>query len=309
MSDPYAETRGRRQALRGHAAMLGFSAAVSGSFSLGVMVANDIPPVALTTVRFLLASLVLAVLVVVTGGGRGGRHGFSRADLVAPWRYGLLAVLYGGYFVLMFEGLKTAHPVSAGAVFTLTPLLTALIAWPLLGQRPLPYVAAALAVGAAGAVWVIFGGDMRALMGFQIGQGEAIYFLGCVLHALYTPMLRRLNRGEGAMVTASLVTLAGFVVLMLYDGRTVLATDWQGLPALVWVALGYLVVFATAFSASAMQFAAQRLPASKVMAYTYATPVWIILWELALGHGVPGLTVLPGVVLIVAALLILFRAD
>ena len=58
-----------------------------------------------------------------------------------------------------------------------------------------------------------------------------------------------------------------------------------------------------------LQFAAQRLPSSRVMAYTYLTPVWIIGWELALGHGVPGLQVLPGIALITLALVLLMRAD
>ncbi len=299
----------RAQALRGHLAMLGFSAAVSGSFSLGAMVANDIAPVALTTVRFGLASILLAVLVVLTGGGRGGARGFTRADLQAPWRYGLLALLYGGYFVLMFEGLKSAPPVSAGAVFTLTPLITAAIAWPLLGQRLRPVVALPLAVGAAGALWVIFRGDLAALLALAVGRGEAIYFLGCVLHALYAPMLRRLNRGESAMVTAALMTLAGFGLFALYGRTEIAATDWAALPLRVWGTLAWLVVLATAFAASMMQFAAQRLPASKVMAYTYVTPVWIILWELALGHGGPGAVILPGIALIALALLMLLRAD
>lgn len=310
MKASYAATRGRSQALRGHAAMLGFSAAVSGSFSLGAMVANDINPTALTAVRLLLAAALLGILVqAAPGQGRGGRTGFSRADFAAPWRFAVLGALYAGYFVLMFEGLKTAQPVAAGAVFTLTPLMAAAIAWPLLGQRLSPYVGAALVVGAAGAVWVIFRGDLQAFLGFQIGTGEAIYFIGCVLHAIYAPMSRRLNRGESAMVTAAMLTLAGFVLLLAYGWRPLVQTHWAGLPVLVWVALAYLVVLATAFAASALQYAAQRLPSGKVMAYTYLTPVWIILWEIALGHGIPGSAVLPGIALIVVALLMLLRSD
>ena len=143
----------RQEAMRGHAAMLGFSAAVSGSFSLGSLVANDIAPTALTSVRMLLASIILAVLVlVIPRQGRAGRSGYARADFAAPWRYVVFAVLYGGYFVLMFEGLKTAQPVAAGAVFTLTPLIAAGFAWPLLGQRLTSTIAGALMLGALGAV-------------------------------------------------------------------------------------------------------------------------------------------------------------
>jgi len=307
---PLTRPSGRAEALRGHAAMLGFSAAASGSFSLGAMVANDIAPAALTTARFGLAAILLAVLVaVVPGGGRGGQRGFTRADFAAPWRYALLAGLFGGYFVLMFEGLKTASPVSTGAMFTLLPLMAGLIAWPLLGQRLRPRVALVLALGAAGAVWVVFRGDLAALTRFDIGRGELIYGLGCVLHAFYTPLLRRLNRGESAMTTAALVSAAGFVLLLVWGWRDVLATDWWALSPLVWGALVYLAVIATAFTASAMQYAAQHLPASRVSAYTYAIPAWVILWEVLLGHGAPGLAVAPGVAMIVLALLILLRRE
>jgi len=290
--------------------MLGFSAAVSGSFSLGSLVANDIAPTALTSVRMLLASIILAVLVlVIPRQGRAGRSGYARADFAAPWRYVVFAVLYGGYFVLMFEGLKTAQPVAAGAVFTLTPLIAAGFAWPLLGQRLTSTIAGALMLGALGAVWVIFRGDVQALLRFEIGFGEGIYFLGCILHALYAPMLKKLNRGESAMVTASMTTLAGFVIVGVYGWRDILETDWAALPPIVWIGLAYLAIFATAFAASALQYAAQRLPSSKVMAYTYATPVWIILWEAALSHGLPGLSVVPGIVLIIVALMVLLRSE
>ncbi|PVH28178.1 DMT family transporter [Pararhodobacter oceanensis] len=300
----------RREALRGHAAMLAFSAAVSGSFSLGAMVANDITPAALTTARFLLSAIILALLVaLVPGSGRLGRRGFTPADFGAPWRYAVLGMLYAGYFVLMFEGLKTANPVAAGAVFTLTPLIAAGFGWLLLRQGLTRSMAAALTVGALGAVWVIFRGDLQALLGFELGLGLGIYFLGVVLHALYAPLLKGFNRGESAMVTIALVSLAGIFVAGAYGWRDLLATDWRALPPLVYVTLAYLVLLATVFSASAMQYAAQRLPASKVMAYTYLTPVWIIIWELSLGNAVPGVIVLPGILLIVGALLILLRED
>lgn len=290
--------------------MLAFSAAVSGSFSLGSLIANDIAPAALTSVRFLLASLVLAVLVVVVPGqGRGGRNGFDRADFAAPWRYVVLAALYGGYFVLMFEGLKTADPVAAGAVFTLTPLMAAAFAWPLLAQGLSRTNGVALAIGACGAVWVIFRGNVQALLGFEIGTGEAIYFIACFLHAAYAPLLKKLNHGESAMVTACLVTLVGFLLVGVYGWRDILATDWGALPVMVWIGLAYLVILATAFASSAIQYAAQRLPSSKVMAYTYLTPVWVIGWEAALRHGIPGSVVVPGIGLIIVALLILLRAD
>ncbi len=114
-------------ALRGHLAMLLFSGLVAGSFSLGSLVANEIAPAALNALRFAIAAVVIGVAVVATGG-------FPRTALRAPWRYLALGGLFAGYFVLMFEGLKTAPPVSTAAVFTLTPVLAAGFGWLLLRQ-------------------------------------------------------------------------------------------------------------------------------------------------------------------------------
>jgi len=295
----------RRAALQGHAAMLAFSALVAGSFSLGALIANEIDPAAMNAVRFLLAAAVLGGLAMVLP-----RHGGFRTEhFRAPWRYLLLAALFGGYFVLMFEGLKTAAPVSAGAVFTLTPLITAACAWPLLGQRPDRRILVALAIGAAGALWVIFRADLRAFLAFQVGRGEAVYFLGVILHAVFTPMLKKLNRGEPALVTTALVMAAGFVLLALWGWREIAAIDWLLLAPWIWGVILYLVLATTALTFVLLNFAAQRLPSSKVMAYTYLTPAWIILWELVLGHGGPGALILPGVGLIVVALLLLLRED
>jgi len=302
-----ATATARREALRGHLAMLTFSACVAGSFSLGALVANLIAPSAINAIRFASAALVLGGLALALGAA-GGR-GYRAADFRAQWRYVLLAALFAGYFVLMFEGLKTADPVSAGAVFTLTPLMTAAIAIPMLAQRLRGPVALALGVGAAGAVWVIFRGDIGRLVTLQLGRGEAIYFVGCILHAAFTPLLKRWNRGEPPLVVTSLVMAWGAVLLVGLGWRDLAAVDWRALPGIVWATIAYLVVFATALTFVMLQYAAQRLPSSKVMAYTYLTPAWVILWEIGLGHGGPGAMALPGIGLIALALVMLLRED
>jgi drug/metabolite transporter (DMT)-like permease len=291
------------QAARGHLAMLCFSAFVAGSFSLGSMVANEIAPAAINALRYLLAALFMLALVQSVGPRIRRRH------LQAPWRYLLLGGLFAMYFVLMFEGLKTAPAVSTSAVFTLTPVMTAGFGFLLLQQVLTTRMALALAIGASGAVWVIFRADVSALLAFQVGRGEAIFFVGCVAHAVFTPLLKRLNRGEPALVSTTLVMVGCFLALAVFGARDILATDWAALPLLVWVALAYLAIFASATTTLLLQYSAMRLPSAKVMAYTYLTPSWVICWEVALGRGVPPALVLPGIGLTILALLLLLKGE
>lgn len=291
---------GLSQPTRGHLAMLAFSALVAGSFSLGVLAAPHIDPGALSVARFVLAGVLVgaaAVLMTV----------IPRSAWVAPWRYLVLGGLLGAYFVLMFEGLKTAPPVSAAAVFTLTPLMAAGFGWLFLRQRLTGQMAVALGIGGVGALWVIFRADLQALRAMAIGRGEVIYFVGCVAHAAYAPLVRKLNRGEPAVVFTFGMMVAGTVLLALYAWPAVLATDWTALPGIVWVTLVYVAVAASALTFVLLQYASLRLPAAKVMAYTYLVPSWVILWEIVLHGAVPPGLVLVGVALTALALGLLLK--
>lgn len=290
------------EAQRGHLAMLTFSALVAGSFSLGAMAAPLIDPLALSALRFLLAGALVGAAAFATTGIR-------RNALQAPWRYLILGSLLAAYFVLMFQGLKTAEPVATAAVFTLTPIMAAGFGWLTLRQRLTLRMGGALAIGAIGALWVIFRADPARLLALHIGTGEAIYFAGCVAHALYTPLVRKLNRGEPAVVFTFGMMVAGWLILTGAGLPAIRATDWTALPPIVWVTLLYIAVFASAATFVLMQYATMRLPAAKVMAYTYLVPSWVILWEIALGRAAPPLLVLGGVALSVTALALLLKDD
>ncbi|MFQ6547254.1 DMT family transporter [Aestuariibius sp. 2305UL40-4] len=268
---------------RGHLAMLLFSMLVAGSFSLGASAANEIAPPVLNLVRFLIAAAILGTLAVVLVPRVRWRQARQ-----APWRYFVLGGLFSIYFVLMFEGLKTAPPVSAAAVFTLTPVLAGGFGYLVLRQRMTARMALALAIGAAGAIWVIFRADLVAILAFQVGRGEAIYFVGCAAHALYTPMVAKLNRGEPPLLFTFGMLMAGAVILGVVGTPAVAATQWGALPPIVWVTILYTAVFASAATFVLLQYATLRLPSAKVMAYTYLVPAWVIGWELVRsGAGAP----------------------
>ena len=191
---------------RGHLAMFAFSMLIAGSFSIGSRISNLVEPTAIMALRFFISGVIIGIWA-------GIGPGIRRAHFRAPWRYAVLGALFATYFVLMFEGLKTAPAVSVSAVFTLTPIMSAVAAYFLLRQVLTGRVALALAVGACGAVWVIFRADPVAILRFDIGRGEAIYLVGCVCHAVYVPLVARLVRGEPILVSTFGMSVAGWLLL------------------------------------------------------------------------------------------------
>ncbi len=290
-----------REKLFGHLAMILFATLIAGSFSLGAMAVPHIASGAINTVRFVFATVVLGAMITISGGGL--------ALPKSAWRFVLLGLLMGGYFIFMFIALNYASPVSTGAVFTLIPLMSAGFGLLVLGQTTRPIVLASLVVAGMGAVWVIFRGDVEALRGFDIGKGETIFFAGCVLHAIYAPLVKRLNRGESVLVFTFWTLVASTVWITLYGFGDVMETNWTGLPPIVWVAVGYLAIFTTAGTFYLVQFASMRLPASKVFGYAYLTPTVIIIIEGLLGHGWVSISIAAGALVTVFGLIIMALAP
>ena len=290
------------QPARGHLAMLCFSLLIAGSFSLGGRIANDIDPIALTAARFAAAASLLFV-VTFFGSGSGLRLSIS------SWRHIIAGMLIATFFIMMFEGLKTAPAVSMSAVLTLTPAMSAVFGWILLRQVATNRMKIALLIGGIGAVWVIFRADLASMLEFRLGRGETIFLFGCAAYAFYTPFVRKYHQGEPAAVFALNMTAFGTILLVAFGWQEIAATDWTSLPTSVWVALAYLTVFATVVSFGLLNYASLRLPSAKVMAYTYLTPSWVIVWERLLGNGLPSSLVLIGVASTVMALLILLRSE
>jgi drug/metabolite transporter (DMT)-like permease len=285
-----------------HLAMLGFSVLVAGSFSLGSIIANDISPIALTAVRFILAAIVIGIIAISTGS-------VTQAALKSPWRYLVLGGIFSVYFVLMFEGLKTTTPVSTVAIFTLIPAVSAIAGFVILGQIVSSRIVVALIIGALGALWVIFRADIQLLSTFSIGRGELIFFVGCIAHAIMPILFRLLNRGENPLMVTFGLLISGAIILCIIGVREIIETDWIGLPTIVWVVIFYVSICASAITFVLLQFASMHLPATNVMAYTYLTPIWVLVWELFLGHSVPPLWVLGGVFLAVVSVTLLLKTS
>lgn len=292
-----------REKLKGHLAMLLFAVLIAGSFSFGGLAARYMEAEPLTLWRYIMTIVVMAALA----------FGAFRVPAVWPkeiWRFLLLGGLIAIYMLTMFTALEYTSPIATGAVFTLMPLLSAGFALPVLGQKTRPGVLAGLVIAAAGAVWVIFRGNIADILAFDVGTGEMIFFAGVVCHALYVPLIRRFDRGEPAVAFGFWVTAGATIWLIAPGIRGLVATDFSALPLTVYAAVTYLAVVTTAGTFLLLQYASMRLPASKVLGYGYLTPSFIILLEGILGHGWASLPVLAGALITACGLaLMAFLPD
>lgn len=292
----------RTASLHGHMAMWGFSLFAAGSFVFGHMQAGVIAPSVMMALRFWIAAGALAAVAVVLGQGIG--PALRRFYVFMP-----IGALMAVYFITMFKALALTSAVATSAVFTLTPLMTAGLGLALAGQRTSAWSLSALIIGGIGAVWVIFDADLDAILRFEIGRGEAIFFIGVVAHAFYPPLLKRWSRGDHPLQSAIGSCLGGAVVSTLWGLPEMRGMSFGDITPAIWALILYLALLATGVTFFLMQFAIQRISGAKVMAYTYAIPCWVVLYGLVFqGQTLPAPMWL-GIGAAVLALLMLLRAD
>lgn len=286
----------------GHMAMLLFSLLVSGSFVLGSIIANLISPDLVTFLRFLIAFIAIAILILY-------QSKFCFLKYLSIGRSLILGALISIYFITMFEGLKTASSTSMAVVFTLTPLLAGLFDLIFSNRVMSKKVWITVVVAAIGALWIIFDGNIQNFINFKVGYGEKLFFIGCICHALYAALIPKFNNGEPAIVQTFGTLISGIIILGLFSNKEIIYHSWIDFPVIVLLTILYLAIFATAASFFLIQYSAVRLSSIKVMAYTYAVPIWVVLLQIIFLQQLPNTITFVGAFVILVSLLILLFND
>ena len=286
----------------GHMAMLLFSLLVSGSFVLGSIIANLISPDLVTFLRFLIAFIAIAILILY-------QSKFCFLKYLSIGRSLILGALISIYFITMFEGLKTASSTSMAIVFTLTPLLAGFFDLIFSNRVMSKKVWITVVVAAIGALWIIFDGNIQNFINFKVGYGEKLFFIGCICHALYAALIPKFNNGEPAIIQTFGTLISGIIILGLFSNKEIIYHSWIDFPVIVLLTILYLAIFATAASFFLIQYSAVRLSSIKVMAYTYAVPIWVVLLQIIFLQQLPNTITFVGAFVILVSLLILLFND
>ena len=286
----------------GHMAMLMFSLLVSGSFVLGSIIANLISPDLVTFLRFLIAFIAITILILY-------QSKFRFLKYLSIGRSLILGALISIYFITMFEGLKTASSTSMAVVFTLTPLLAGFFDLIFSNRVMSKKVWITVVVAAIGALWIIFDGNIQNFINFKVGYGEKLFFIGCICHALYAALIPKFNNGEPAIIQTFGTLISGIIILGLFSNKEIIYHSWIDFPVIVLLTILYLAIFATAASFFLIQYSAVRLSSIKVMAYTYAVPIWVVLLQIIFLQQLPNTITFVGAFVILVSLLILLFND
>jgi drug/metabolite transporter (DMT)-like permease len=302
-------TRGATGAARGRSPrLLGVFAAIGAALGWGLstttsdyVLSNRVANDTFLVIELAVGAIALLALGALRGELAGFRFpGLARAagtGIIEPW----------GAYTLGNIGIIFSSGAFVALVSALNPVIVAILAAPLLGERVSRTSALLMILSLAG-VGLVIGGD--AFSGALDPIGVVFSFLGLFCGAAYVLLSSKLVRTIPVLplVTSQLVVamLASGVVMFV---RVVVLHQEVGLPStpLLWAAVG-----ATGILGASMPFilyleATRRLPTTIVSQFTTLVPVIALLGGVALLGDRPSGFQLAGTAVVIGALIALAR--
>jgi drug/metabolite transporter (DMT)-like permease len=286
--------------IKAHFLVLLATLLVAGSFIASAGLAKVLNPYSLTLLRFVCSVVILAPFIFLQPPMR------ARIHLVLP-RALIISFFFSAFFVCMFEALKTTSALNTAAIYTLVPLITAVISRLVLREQLAIRRVTIYLLGAAGACWVIFTGQSAGVVSLTLNQGDLIFLGGAVLMACYAVSMKLLYRNDEMILLVFAILLGGCIWMSLALMLTGNAPHWQLLDGTAIYQMAYLVLGATIGTVYLFQRTIVALGPSRVNAYIYLNPACVALLALVIDDESIALTVLPGIIATVLATMLLQR--
>jgi len=267
-----------------------------GSFLFMRVAVPELGPFALIALRLVLASLVLLPVLLWHGG-------------LPLWRQHWLRIAVVGVFLsalpfCLIAWASLSLPAGVASVLNATtPLMTALWAMPLAGERMSLPRAAGLSLGLAGVLVLMLGRgaafDVQSLLPVLAMLGATACY-GWSGH-----MAKRWLPGLPSLVTATGSLFSGAV---LVTPLALLNLPAHAPSSTVWGAVLLLAVASTSLAYLIFYWLIDSLGATRASSVTYLVPVFGVLWgAMLLGEPVGLLMVLGGVLILGGVLLLGWR--
>ena len=295
----------RQTVMHAHLGMLAWALIVGLSFPAVGLLSEGLPPLWLTAIRFVIASLALLPLAWRAPEGWPG--------LVGLVLYAGMGLCLAGFFGAMFWAAHRVSAVSMATFYVSVPLVAYALGR-VIGVEPrarrLLMLLALGAVGALGLAWAENRGQPGAL---RFGIDEVVFFAGCVASALY-PVLSKWGLSHGWLAPqASVRTFWSLLAGSVLIGLMALVFEPPGQLTRITVSDGLLVTYLAVFSSGVtfwlMQRATGVLTPGAVTAYSYLVPFVSMLILFAVQPQSLGWHWLPGNLLVVLAIGLLLRHD
>ncbi|MGD9807968.1 MAG: DMT family transporter [Deferribacterales bacterium] len=291
--------------LRAHISLLLWAFIVGLSFPVVSALTDGLPPVFLTSFRFIIAILALVPFL------RGEAQLIpSKGGMVL---YILMSLCLAVFFSGMFWAANVSTSLSMATLYLSIPLLSYAVGRSFNVERKDLKMLAILLLGAVGALMLAFVDAGRVHGNISFGIGELVFFVGCVASALY-PVLTKFGLKKGLLSPSSVVRtfwslFLGSIIMAVIGFAVESPSEMLRMNMYDLMLVIYLGIFSSGVTFWLQQSATSVLTPASVTAYSYLVPFVSMVILFIDEPSQLSFKWLPGSVMVVGAIYILLRYD
>jgi drug/metabolite transporter (DMT)-like permease len=251
----------------------------AGNAVIGRFAAGHVPPVALGTLRWLGATLILLPFSLP----------YLRADWPTVRRHAALLSLLSllsiaAYNTLTYWGLQFTEAINSTILQSIGPLMIVVWTFALYGERLRPRQLLGMLLSLAGVALVVSRGEPAALLGLRFNVGDLILLFAIACYALYSALLKR----SPAMHPLSFVTLTmgwGTILLLPFYAAEIAVGFTAPFDLRTAFIIGYVIVFPSLLAHFFFYRGVEIIGPNRASPYFFLIPVFAaILAMLFLGE-------------------------
>ena len=264
-------------ALRGHLMLLG-AAVLWGCNAPMIkdLQGLGVPALVVADMRAVGAAVAFWVMSLFVGGGERVSVSMLGRLCVA----GILCIVLNQ--VLFTVGVNYTSPIDATVISTMLPIVTMIFAAIILKESITGMKVVGIAVGAAGALTLVFGG------GSSVGGGlvgDALCFTAQVSCALYMVIFSNTIHRYSVVTLMKWLFLFSAIIVTMVTWPSVVAVDYASLPLKAWGEMLFIVFGGTFLSYIFFTGGQKLLRPTVVSMYNYVQPIVATVLSVAMGVG------------------------
>ncbi|MCP4164010.1 MAG: EamA family transporter [Deltaproteobacteria bacterium] len=129
--------------------------------------------------------------------------------------------------------------------------------------------------------------------------------MGIMFSSWGRPLLKKLYSGEPIEILTFWTLLLGAGWLLIASINSIINIDWHSTPSKTYGGILYLAIFTTLITFFIRQKCTVQIGATKVAAYSFLVPVFVILITFVTGMEDLKVSTLPGILLIIISMFII----
>jgi drug/metabolite transporter (DMT)-like permease len=287
---------------QGHIALLFSSVFFGLNFVISKSLLNGaVSPVGLNALRFLAGAVAFWLISF-----------FMKAEKVS--RRDLLILLGGSALGLMLnqilfvQGLSRTSSINASIISTTVPMLTMIFSAMIL-KEPISWLKTlGVIIGGVGAIFLILN-SIHGVDKASSLSGDLLCLASCAAYASFLVITKPISQRYSPVTVMKWMFLFAVVLIIPFSIPSVMIIDFAGLGTQNWLALGFVLFFATIIPYFLIPVAQKRLRPTTQAMYNYVLPIVATALAVFTGTGVITVTKVVASVLVFVGVYIVTRSK